>query len=77
MQTLKRASTANTDLPIKLPPASAVRPKGAARCGLICGKKERKAVYQRKRSKWVVAFVVSERESETIATGGIPFKEDS
>ena len=75
MQTLKRASTANTDLPIKLPPASACGLR--ARCGLICGKKERKAVYQRKRSKWVVAFVVSERESETIATGGIPFKEDS
>ena len=31
MQTLKRASTANTDLPIKLPLASAVRPNGAVR----------------------------------------------
>ena len=31
MQTLKRASTANTDLPIKLLLASAVRTKGAVR----------------------------------------------
>ena len=31
MQALKRASTANTDLPIKLLLASAVRPKGAVR----------------------------------------------
>ena len=57
MQTLKRVSTVNTDLPIKLPLASEVEYKGY--CGLICGKKERKTVYQRKRSKWVVLFAVS------------------